>query len=165
MKQIILIVIILFLALLIYLVSSPPHDITLEEMLKYSPPPVTVTTGTEDTVIPKEDTVIPEVDHKIPEVDPVIPETTLSDSSQAGNVDEVQIFSYIIIESSKNLTSAQQKAKILEKEFNVHFFVLPPNAKGYYRISCGKYSTLEEARSKIKSVKANIRPDAWILTQ
>jgi SPOR domain len=72
---------------------------------------------------------------------------------------------YIIVESIRNLSMAQQKAKKLKNEFNANFIILPPTTEGYYRISYGKYSSLEDAKSIIKSIRTNIRPDVWILSE
>ena len=71
---------------------------------------------------------------------------------------------YIIVESLKTLETATEKAEKLKKKFSTDFLVLPPTKEGYYRISCGKYATLEDARSKINIVKTSIRPDVWIFS-
>lgn len=69
---------------------------------------------------------------------------------------------YIIVESLKTMELAQEKAEKLKKKFNMDFLVLPPTKEGYYRISCGRYATLDDARAKSKIVKTSIRPDVWI---
>ncbi len=71
---------------------------------------------------------------------------------------------YIIVGSIRNLIQAKQKAKEFIDDYNKNFIVLSPTTEGYYRISSGKYSTLEEAKTAIKDVRANINPQAWILS-
>jgi hypothetical protein len=113
---------------------------------------------------PKWEDVIPVVTPHTSPNEPAMQETTHIDSLETFGNDRVQVNCYIIIESFKNLTQAQQRAEKLKNDFNANFIVLPPTAEGYYRISCGKYSTLEEAESAIKSIKTNIRSDAWIFS-
>jgi len=92
-----------------------------------------------------------------------IQETTFADSSETdGN--KVQADYYIIISSFKNLMQAEQKAERLKNDFDTDIIVLPPTAEGNYRISYGKYSSLEEAKTKIKSIRKNLNPDAWIFS-
>lgn len=71
---------------------------------------------------------------------------------------------YIIVGGHKDLKTAQQKAEMLKKQFNTDFLVLPPTKEGYFRVSCGKYATLEEARAALNSVRTTIRDDVWILS-
>jgi hypothetical protein len=119
---------------------SKSRDITLKELNRAVPP------------------------HARPK-EPAMQETTSIDSLEKYGNDRVQIDCYIIVESFKNLTQAQQRAEKLINDFHANFIVLPPTAEGYYRISCGKYSKLEEAESAIKSIRTNIRSDAWILSE
>jgi len=90
-------------------------------------------------------------------------ETTLADSSETGG-NKVQADYYIIIGSFKNLMQAEQKAERLKNDFDTDIIVLPPTTEGNYRISYGKYFSLEEAKTKLKSIKKNINPDAWIFS-
>jgi len=143
MKQIVLIISLLFILAIIYLITMPPKDITLEEMLKYIPPTVAPDTNTEE---------------------PYIRETTPVDSFKKDGDDTLQADYYIVVESFRNLTLAQQKAEKLKNDFNTNFIVLPPTTEGYYRISCGKYSTPEEAKSAIERARANISSSVWIFT-
>lgn len=144
MKHVILIIIVLFIAAIIYLITLQPKDITLDDMLKYIPPTAVQNTNPEE---------------------PSSEETTLIDSSKSDGDDLVQIDYYIVVESFKNLPLAQQKAEKLKKDFNANIIVLPPTSNGYYRLSYGKYSTLEEARSTIESIKTKFSSDLWIYSE
>jgi len=93
-----------------------------------------------------------------------IQETTLDDSSETDDINRVQVDYYIIIGSFRDLKQAQQKAERLKNDFDTDIIVLPPTTEGNYRISYGKYSSLEEAKTKLKSIKKNINPDAWIFS-
>jgi hypothetical protein len=95
--------------------------------------------------------------------EPAMQETILADSSETGG-SKVQVDYYIIIGSFKNLMQAEQKAERLKNDFDTDIIVLPPTTEGNYRISYGKYSSPEEAKTKIKSIRKNINPDAWILS-
>ncbi len=90
-------------------------------------------------------------------------ETTFADSSETGG-NKAQVDYYIIIGSFRDLKQAEQKAERLKNDFDTDIIVLPPTTEGNYRISYGKYSSLEEAKTKIKSIKKNINPDAWIFS-
>jgi cell division protein FtsN len=91
-------------------------------------------------------------------------ETTLIDSSKINGNLKVQVDYYIIVGSFKNLEQAQQKADKLTNEFNTNIILLPATKEGYFRISCGKYSTLEKAEAAIKNIRTNINSNAWILS-
>lgn len=133
-----IIVALLFTLAVLYLITLPPRDITLDD-------------------IPPE--AAPHTNLKEP-----APAGTAPDKSpEADGSNKVKADYYIIIGSIRGLTKAQQKADRLINEFNANIIVLPPTTEGYYRITCGRYSTLEEAKSTIKSIRANINPDAWIL--
>jgi len=71
---------------------------------------------------------------------------------------------YVIVGTFRNLTLAQEKAAKLKNDFNTDIIILPPTAEGYYRISYGKYSTPEEAKSIIKNIGKNISSDAWVFS-
>jgi hypothetical protein len=96
--------------------------------------------------------------------EPAMQETTLIDSSETDDNDRMQVDYYIIIGSFRDLKQAQQKAERLKNDFDTDIIVLPPTTEGNYRISYGKYSSPEEAKTKIKSIIKNINPDAWILS-
>jgi hypothetical protein len=118
---------------------KPPWDITLEDI---SP------------------AVAPDTSRKEPATQVI----TLIDSSETDGDDKIQIDYYIIVESFKNLTQAQKRSEELANDFNTNIIVLPPTTEGYYRISYGKYSTLEEAKSAIKSIRTKISSKAWIFS-
>ena len=96
--------------------------------------------------------------------EPAMPKTTLIDSSETNGNVKVLVYYYIIVESFRNITQAQRRAEELINDFNLNIILLPHTSEGYYRISCGRYSTLEEAKSSIKSIRTDIRSDAWILS-
>jgi len=77
---------------------------------------------------------------------------------------KAQIDYYIIVGTFKNLTLAREKAAKLKNDFNIDIIILPPTAEGYYRVSYGKYSTPEEAKSIIKNLNKSISSDAWVFS-
>jgi SPOR domain len=91
-------------------------------------------------------------------------EPAVIDSSEKDGKDKVQVDYYIIIGSYRNLKQAQQKAKKLINDFSTNIIILPSLKEGCYRISYGKYSTLEEAKTTIKNVRTKINSDAWIFS-
>ena len=96
--------------------------------------------------------------------EPAIQETNLIDSSKTDGNDRIQDNYYIIVGSFNNLRQAQQKVEKLINDFNANIIMLPPTTEGYYRISYGKYFTLEETKATIKSIRTNISSDAWIFS-
>jgi hypothetical protein len=144
-----LIILLVFAALLLFLLNYmmgitlndifPPREITLKELNRAIPP------------------------HKS-QKEPAMQETTHIDSLETQGDDRVQVDYYIIVGSFGNLIQAQQKAKRLINDFNTNVIILPPTKEGYYRISYAKYSTLEEAKATIKSIRTNIDSDAWIFS-
>jgi hypothetical protein len=130
-------IVIVFAAL--YLFTLPPRDITLKDI------PI---------VAPLES-----------QKEPAIQESAPIDSSEKDDDDKVQINHYIIIGSFGNLMQAQQYAEKIINDFNTNIIVLPPTTEGFYRISYAKYSTLEDAKSAIKSVRTNISSGAWIFSE
>jgi len=130
---------VLLIALVIFYKILPPQDINLKDIT----PPITQHTSPKDSALRG-----------------TIPiDSTVTDGEDIERIDY-----YIIVESIRNLTQAQQKAEKLINDFNSDFILLPPTKEGFNRISCGRYFTLEEAKSKIKSIRTNIRSDAWILS-
>lgn len=81
--------------------------------------------------------------------------------------DKAQVYDhyFIIVGSFRNLLQAQNKAEKLKNDFNTNFIVLPPGKEGYYRISYGEYTTLEEAKSTSERIKAEISSDVWIYSE
>jgi len=71
-------------------------------------------------------------------------------------------FYYIIIGSFRSIDSAREKAGKLKKKTNIEFVVLPPSTEGYFRLSCGKYSTPGEAEAVIQEIRRSIENGAWI---
>jgi hypothetical protein len=132
-------IVLFFTITFLYVITLPPRDITLKDI----PPAVAVQSNSRE-----------------PDLRGIAPvDTTETDCD-----DKAQVGYYIIVESNRNLTLAQKEADILIKNFNRKFIVLPPTTEGYYRISYGKYSTLEEAKSIIERIRTTIRSDAWILS-
>jgi hypothetical protein len=110
-----------------------------------------------------------EVTHRTSPKEPVMREPAVINSSETDvkdkvQKDKVQVDYYIIVGSFKNLMLAQQKAQELTNDFNTNIIILPSLKEGYYRISWGKYSTPEEAKATIKSVRTKISSDAWIFS-
>jgi len=142
MRKLASIIFLLFIGVILYYVMTlPPKDITLEDL--------------STSVAP----------YTSPQNESATQETTLIDSSETDNDNKVLVDYYIIVESFRNLTMAQQKAEKLKNDFNTNIIILPPTKEGYYRISYGKYSSLEEARSTIKSIRTKISSDVWIFSE
>jgi septal ring-binding cell division protein DamX len=72
--------------------------------------------------------------------------------------------SYLIVASFSDLEQANRMADECAGNYQADMFVLPPTAKGYYRVSYGKYSTTEEAQAALETIKQTAFPDAWLLT-
>jgi SPOR domain len=146
MKQfssLMLFVAVLFIAAVLYLLTKPPGDVTLKEILKVNPPPANA--------------------HAPPE-EPERRGTPLLDSVKKVEDYIEHIDYFIIVESVKNRDLAQQKAKELKNGIKTDIIVLPPTKEGNYRISYGKYSSLDEAKLAIEYIRKNIRSDAWIFS-
>jgi len=144
MKQLVFVIFVLCLlaALIIIVVMNrfvQPRDITLKDI-----PPV----------------IAPLTNPK----GPATPDTSFVNSPATDRDDKVPGDYYIIVESFRDFSLAQESTDKLIKNFGTNFIILPPTKDGYYRISYGEYSTYEEAKSTIKSIKANIRSDAWIFS-
>jgi hypothetical protein len=139
MKQLVLIIIILFVVVVIVVVNLPPKGITLEEISQ--------------TVIPHSSLE----DHDTLKATPVSNPVTVSH-------DEAVVDYYIIVESLRELEPAQEKAKKFKKVFGADFTVLAPTPEGYYRVSCGRYSSMEEARSKLKNIRDLMGHEVWVLS-
>jgi hypothetical protein len=140
MKQLVLIITFLFVVAVIILLNLPPKTITLKEISESEAP-------------------------RLRQEEPELREIVLNDTQVTNTISKTTIDYYIIVESLRNLTLAQKKAEELKKAFNADFIVLPPTPEGNYRISYGKYSTLEAAKSTLKSLKSKINSKAWILSE
>jgi hypothetical protein len=138
MKQFVLIIVVLFVVAVIIVINLPPKAITLDEISRSDAP---------RSNIEEHDTLT---------ATPVKNPVTISHG-------EAVVDYYIIVQSFRKLEQAQEKARKLKKVFSADFIVLPPTPEGYYRVSCGKYSTMEEARSKIKSITNRMGSQVWIL--
>jgi hypothetical protein len=145
MAKVAFVIIILFLLAVAFIISLAPKDTTMlapEDITMINiPPSVSTHTISKDTATF---------------------ENTLSDSLEKDGDDEVQVSYYIIVGSFRNITLAQQKAETFRNDLNKNIIVLPPTKEGYCRISYGKYSTIEEAKYTIKSLRKDISSDAWI---
>lgn len=130
---------VLLIALAFYVILLPPQEITIKDITpkiaRHSSP---------------NRTSFQEISH----VDSVVTDDDV----------KVRVEYYIIVQSNRNLRQAQQKAEELTNKYNTNFIVLPRTKEGFYRISYGKYSKLEEVNSIIKGIRTNIRSDAWILS-
>jgi len=135
--------IVLFTAAILYIVTKPPGDLTLKEMLKVNPPPPDALSNTEQQV--RVDSILPDTEKTIPAEKP-------------------GITYYIIVESATNQDLATKKTEKLKNTFRADFIILPPTKEGLFRISDGKYSTLEEANSALQHIRKTIRSDAWIFS-
>jgi hypothetical protein len=113
--------------------------------------------------ITSKDLVLKVSQHTSP-TEPAVRETTVVDSTETAGKNKVQVNFYIIVGSFRNLMEAKLKAEKLIKDFNTNIIVLPPTIQGNYRISYGKYSTLEEAKAIIINIRKTIKSDAWILS-
>ncbi len=131
--------VVLFVAFAVYVFTLPPRKITLKDIHPVIPVH-TDSTGS------------------------AAPETTRPESPVKEVVDKSEVEYYIIIESIKSKSMAQQKAEQLRKKFNKDIIVLPTTKEGFCRISFGKYSTPEDARAAVKVAREGIRPDAWIFS-
>ena len=96
--------------------------------------------------------------------DSVVQITHYIDSSEAMKGNSAHTDYYIIVGSFNDLQQAQQKAKELRDGSETNIIVLPATSEGYYRVSYGKYSTLEKVNSTIKSIRKEINSEAWILS-
>lgn len=133
MKRLAILVIVLFTAIGVYVVHLPPKEMTLKDLH----PVITVHTN------PKE---------------PVMQDTSDIDSTKTEGNDTVCVAYYIIIESLSNPAVAQRKAEKLRSEFSTEIIVLPRTKEGYYRISYGKYSSLEEAKAILENARKKFAP-------
>lgn len=147
-----MLLIILFAAAILYIVTKPPGDVTLKEMLKVNPPPVDAQASQEQPV---------NADSEILDTVKVVKVVNVA---KVAKLEKEGINYYIIVESATNQNLASQKAEKLKNTFKSDFIILPPTKEGIYRISIGKYSSLEEAKATIDAVRRNIRSDAWIFS-
>ena len=72
---------------------------------------------------------------------------------------------YIIVGSFTDLSEAQRQAEKYKTDYGAVILILPPSARGYYRISLGRYDTGEKAEAALLSARNDHFPDAWILKE
>ena len=96
--------------------------------------------------------------------DSAIRDINLIDTPEKVGDDKVHAKYYIIVGSFKSLIQSQKKAEKIRNDLKIDIIVLPVTKEGYFRISFGEYSTLEEAKSRIDSIRININSDAWIFS-
>jgi hypothetical protein len=157
LSTIILLILLVFTVAVLFIINMQPKVVTLEELLKNNPPLY-------DASLYKDVTGSRDSDHNDT---PVLSTTdTLRSISvpklKPAATDSAQVEYYVIVESTTNKDLARQKADKLKKVFRTEFIILPQTKEGIYRISDGKYSTMEEARSAIPGIRKKIRSDAWI---
>jgi hypothetical protein len=148
---------ILFVAIGVFVVNLPPREMTMKDL--------------HPVIVPAEKQImIGNPDTSTTETKQAQSVTVHADTSRidpasispAAVINKGQIEYYIIIESISDQALARKKAKNLKEKYNTEIIVLPPNTTGNFRLSFGKYSSCEEAKSVIQRVKKQIRPDAWI---
>jgi len=96
--------------------------------------------------------------------DSAIRDINLIDTPEKVSDDKVYAKYYIIVGSFKSLIQSQEKAEKIRNDLQTDIIVLPVTKEGYFRISLGEYSSLEEAKSRIESIRIKINSDAWILS-
>jgi hypothetical protein len=129
-------------------------------MIKYNPPALSESTSTNDTLHHTGKTIRPDslADNSREIADSLAGETRYNVYTSAG------VF-YIIIESGTNREQSVKDAEKLKKELRANIFVLPPSKEGVYRISYGKYATIEEARTSLKKIRSLSVSNAWIYSE
>jgi hypothetical protein len=127
----------LFILSAVFIFTLPPRDITPKDI----PPAI--------------------AQHSITK-EPAAQKITIADSIEEVANNKVKVDYLIIVGSYKEMAQAQQAAKGLNNDFKMEIIELPRTKEGFYRIGYGKYSSLEEAKSAIKTIKTNICPGAWI---
>ena len=139
MRLVVLIIFLLFLYVVVLLLKMQPAEVTLKDL--------------HPGIAPQKSTK-----------ELSMQETNLVDSSKTNGNDQIEDNYYIIVGSFKIFRQAQQKSEKLINDFSANIIMLPPTKEGNYRISYGKYSTLEEAQAIIKSIRTSISSDAWIFS-
>ena len=157
MKWLIVLTLLLFVVLGVIVINLPPREMTMKDLHAVIVPPVG------QQIPAPADTSSSDSEVTTVSTEPL--DTSLNDHSAlpaAAVEDNAKIEYYIIIESIRDHALAVKKAETLRKQYNTDIIVLPPSANGNFRLSYGKYSSSEEAKSVIKSVRKQIRSDAWI---
>lgn len=177
MKQLALLVSVLFIAALLYVIFMPPRQLTLKDLQKDPLPnyydqsePETLQNTLHDSYDNGSGAISNHSDSSnIPTVKLQADPPRSKINSASGNASQSDVPGnnqkpgfYIVIESCKSLAQAQQRAEKLRKSFNANIFALPPTTEGICRISYGKYSSLEEARSVLNGLKSRFGAGIWI---
>ncbi len=89
--------------------------------------------------------------------------TTNDDEAEFPYIDTEGGKYYVIVGSFTNLQEAQNEARRLRSLYRCQANVLPISENRRYRISFNEYTSLMDAEAALKSVRNNIRADAWIL--
>jgi SPOR domain len=139
MKQLVMALVVLFVAIAVYVFTLPPRKITIKDIH----PAVPVHAGS---------------------TGPAVPGPARAESPVKDVIDKPAVEYYIIIESFKSKPIAEQKAEQLRRKLNKDIIVLPVTKEGFYRISSGKYPTPEDAETAVKEAREGIRADAWIFS-
>jgi hypothetical protein len=159
LSTIILLIFLVFTVAVLIIINLPPRVVTLQDLLKNNPPLPNANIyqdvgGNRDSN--QAATTVPSATDTLRSI-PV-------SKTESTTTDKPQVEYYVIVESATNQDLARQKAGKLKNLFGTEFIILPPTREGIYRISCGKYSTMEEARSVIPDIRKKIRGDAWIFS-
>ena len=70
---------------------------------------------------------------------------------------------HIIVGSYPNAQEAHNEASRLREHDATDIRVLPRSDNGQYRVSYGTYADMNDAEAALRSIRQNIRNDAWIL--
>ncbi len=97
------------------------------------------------------------------------PDTTPGPQNGPGEVqpDETpsQNAYHIIVGSYTSQQESENEASRLRNLYSARVTVLPRAENGRYRISYGLYPTMQDAEAALRSIRNNVRDDAWILAE
>jgi hypothetical protein len=162
MKQLILIVFFLFITVILFIITLPPKGVTLKDLQ-----PEVIPRAISREPVKQDTTPIDTAKEVFSSSSPnefEEEENAHSEGIKTALDAESEVEYYIIVEGFSNQLQARQRAEKLKKDFSADIIVLPPTAEGFYRISFGKYTTLEAAKSSIQSIRTKVKSDAWILS-
>ncbi len=94
-----------------------------------------------------------------------IPERTERFSDIDTGQQQLQHGYHIIAGSYTDLNDAKKEKNRLINLYQTQAVVLPKTPEGFYRVSYSVYPSLQEASTALGSIRANIRTDAWILSE
>jgi len=72
---------------------------------------------------------------------------------------------YLIVASYNDITQARQAADRYTSDYGDDFIILPPTLEGNYRISFGRYSSLDAVDAALPGVRQTINHDAWVYSE